>query len=149
MWITLNLFWLRFLYPYLLVGGVKMPYPLISWNIHPIDLKLSAKVYTNKNFLKMPKRVCLLSGFCWHQHFFYGIDHYSGNLRFLRVYSDKSNVIQVLESNYIDSNCYIHKKDWFFRNHFCFFSNTVWKRWVWQTTPTYDILKYFWPMCAY
>ena len=40
---------------------------------------------------------------------------------FFRVYNDKSNVIQVLESNYV----HIHKKDWFFKNHFWFNSNTV------------------------
>ena len=44
--------------------GSKMPYP--TWN-----LKLSTKVYTNKNFLKCPKgSACALSEFFWHQHFF-------------------------------------------------------------------------------
>ena len=36
---------------------------------------------------------------------------------------------------------YIHKSDWFFRNHFCFLSNTEWKKSVWQTTPKNEILK--------
>ena len=94
-----------------------------SWSINPIDLKHGTKVYTNKNFLKMHKRVCPLSKFCWRQHFFYGNDQFSRKARFFKifaliwkkncfwgVYNDKSNDLQVLESNHIDSNCLYSQK---------------------------------------
>lgn len=56
--------------------------------------------------------------------FFYNSYQFSGNLRFFKtfalifseklvlgIYNYKSNVIQVIESNYIDSNCLYSQKD--------------------------------------
>ena len=71
---------------------------------------------------------------------------------FLWVYNDNSNVIQLFDSNIesnIDSNClYSQKKIDFSEITFAFYSNTIWKKSVWQITPRYDILKLFWAICA-
>ena len=72
---------------------------------------------------------------------------------FLGACNNKSNVIQVFDSNIessIDSNClYSQKKIDFSEITFAFFSNTIWKKSVWQITPRYDILKLFCLICAY
>ena len=67
---------------------VKIPYPPNSLTfeiIHPVDLKLWARNYRNKIFLKMPKRIRPLSRFRWRQHFFYDKDRFPGKLRFFKI----------------------------------------------------------------
>ena len=63
-------------------GASKMLYPLDSWDIHPIGLKLGTKIYANKSFWNMSKRIRPLTEFCWRQHLFYRNDKFSGKSRF-------------------------------------------------------------------
>lgn len=106
------------------------------WNINPIVLKLGRNVYATRNFSKMSKRICPLSELAdvsTFFNFFKIFQNFCSNLTeklFLRAYDDKSNIILVLERNYIDFNCFISKKRVDSEkpiNHFCFFSNSVWK----------------------
>ena len=99
-----------------------MHYTPHSWNIDPIDFKLGTKVYINKKFLKMSKRICSFSKFCWRQHFlqcetifqkiktFQNVCSNWTKKLFLDVYNDKPNVFQVLECNYFDSSCLYSQK---------------------------------------
>ena len=82
--LPLTQFRLESLYPYTLVGG-KNVLTANSWNVHRIDLKLCAKVYKNKNFLKMSKMICPLSESYWRQHFFYSNYWLSEKSRFSKI----------------------------------------------------------------
>ena len=42
---------------------------------------------------------------------------------------------------------YIHKIDWSWERVVCKNWKGPLKMWVWQTTPRYEILQFFWPTC--
>ena len=89
-----------------------MPNPLTLEIYIQLSWKWEQKVYTNTNFLKMSKSIWILSMsalfYCNDQFSEKVIKIFCSNLTeemFLGAYNDKYNVIQVLQSNYVYSNC--------------------------------------------
>ena len=94
--------------------GVKLPYAPNSWNLHPIDLKHSAMFIQIKGFKNAQKDLPIV--------------RILTEKLFLGVHNDKYNVIQVLWSNYIDSNYLYSQKRLIFQKSSFVFSVTPYEK---------------------